>query len=130
MTKRMFLAICLTLAVSTSSFADFYKNDYDSAVKDSLKTGKTLVVLVSASWCGPCNQLKKEIAKSYELGQLPKDVNIAIVDYDSKVGKKISVSGSIPQLIRYEKRDGKWYKNFSIGYLSQSKFKDFCNGKK
>lgn len=131
MTKRMFLALCLTLTSCSFSFADFYKNDYESAVKDSNKTGKTLVVLVSASWCSPCKQLKADIAKSEKLGTLPKDVNIAIVDYDTALGKKLSVSSSIPQLIRFEKKaDGKWYKSFSIGYIPPLKFKDFCNGKK
>jgi len=130
MTKRMFLAFCLAFCIGSSTFADFYDNDYAAAVKASKESGDTLVVLVSASWCSPCKQLKKEIARSSELGQLPKKVNIAVVDYDTELGKKLSVSNSVPQLIRFEKRDGKWFKNYSIGYLSPSKFKEFCNGKK
>ncbi len=130
MIKRMFLAFCLAAVFSTSAFAEFFNTDYNSAVRDSQKTGKALVVLVSASWCSPCKQLKNDIMKANKLGTLPKNVNVVVVDYDTELGKKLSVSNSIPQLLRYEKREDKWFKTFNIGYLSPSKFKDFCNGKK
>jgi len=145
MTKRMFLAFCLGLCAVSAVSADFgtsvsqrivtegkfYKKDYAAAAKNSRETGRKLVVLISASWCGPCKQLKSDITKAAAEGKLPKDCNIVVVEYNSEVGKKLSVSSSIPQLIRFEKKsDGKWYKNSNIGYLSPSKFKEFCNGEK
>jgi thiol-disulfide isomerase/thioredoxin len=145
MTKRTFLAFCFGFCFALPALADlstntkqkliaegrFYQKDYASAAKNSRDTGRNLIVLVSASWCGPCNQLKSDIAKADNEDTLPKGVNIAVVDYNSDIGKKLSVSNSIPQLIRFErKQDGKWYKSSSIGYLSPSKFKEFCNGEK
>ncbi len=129
MIRRAFLALCLTAAMTSICSADFFNTDYAAAAKDSRETGRTLVVLISASWCSPCQQLKNDIKKAEKAGALP-DVNLVIVDYKSEVAKKIKVSSSIPQLIRFEKKEGKWFKTFSVGYLSPQKFKDFCNGKK
>lgn len=145
MTKRMFLAFCFGLcAVSAvpayfdigvskrvTTEGKFYKKDYVSAAKNSRETGRKLVVLLSASWCGPCNQLKRDISEAASKGSLPDDCNIVVVDYSSEVGKKLCVSNSIPQLIRFEKwADGKWRKTVNIGYLSPNRFKEFCDGEK
>ena len=58
-------------------------------------------------------------------GKLPKDVHIAYIKYDSALAKKIKVGDSVPQLIKYTYKEGKWSKKASIGYLSTQKLLEY-----
>ncbi len=110
--------------------AEDHGSDYKAAYEASIQSGETLVILISATWCTPCNQLKKDIKAMGVAGLLPKGVNLVALDYQSLTAKALKPSGSVPELIKYERRDGKWFRTSSIGYLPPRAFKEFCNGKK
>ena len=129
--KTLALLVATTIAtLTTQAQAEYHGSDYESAYKASIDSGETLVVLISATWCSPCNQLKKDIKAMVLAGLLPEGVNIVTLDYKSETAKAMKPSGSVPELIKYERRKGKWVRTSSIGYLPPRAFKEFCNGKK
>ena len=99
--------------------------DIEKASELSVEDGKTILVLVSATWCGPCQQLKTKLYKNRE--SIKKGFRFSLVDYDldHEMAKKLMSSSGVPQLIAIKKVDGKWYKFVLNGNVSESKLEEF-----
>lgn len=126
--KRFALAVFLALAFTASTMADLF-DDPNEAIRESLRSKKNLVLVVSAKWCLPCQQLKRAIKKLDEAGAF-KDVNVAIVDYESELGRKIYQNKGVPQSTRYSFEEGKWFRQHKLGFMGSDKFLEFANGTK
>jgi len=81
--------------------------DYDAARLDSDANGKPLVVVVSATWCGPCQKLKGTIKQLQSEKEL-EGINYTTVEIEEPVGRALASGTSIPQIVIFQKVDGEW----------------------
>ena len=122
MNRRSLIAVApaaLTRLSSTSgSYAadhDFpkgspkFETKYKSALAEAKKTGKPVLLVFSATWCGPCQANKKNVYPSDAVKPYHDKFVWAYLDADEKANKKpmeeFGVSG-IPH-IQFLDKDGK-----------------------
>lgn len=72
------------------------------------REGVPLVVLVSADWCGPCQQLKAVL----QPWALRRDLAFVVIDIEHSAAAQIMVGKSVPQLVAY--RNGR--RHSIVGY--------------
>lgn len=101
---KQIILMLTALAVVMPAFADnfpkgspkFEKN-YRSALSDAKKTGKPVILVFSASWCGPCQTMKKEVYPSAAVKEYHDKFVWAYLDTDDndneKASKEFGVSG-------------------------------------
>ena len=120
----------LTLAiVFQASIVATGADGYADARNLTTKTGKPMVVMVGANWCGPCQQMKKNIIPKVRRNGLLKKVVFAFVNLDRQrvLGQKLIGGGPIPQLIMFRRtRDG-WRRRRLVGGQSVESVKKFIN---
>ncbi|NQT11651.1 MAG: thioredoxin family protein [Planctomycetes bacterium] len=83
---------------------------YSEAYRATAKTGRPMVVMVSAEWCPACKTMEKNVIPQIKKrGKLSK-VSFAVVDLDreQKLGRKLTRGGLIPQLLMYRKTRSGW----------------------
>ncbi|HEV7281868.1 MAG TPA: thioredoxin family protein [Pirellulaceae bacterium] len=94
---------------------------YDQAYAEMEKSGRPLLVLVTAEWCPACHVMKDAtLEKLAERGTLSK-VEFAEVDLDQdpELAKKLMKGKSIPQLILFAKAPAGWKKTNLVGVQSE-----------
>jgi thioredoxin-related protein len=109
-TRRSLFAVALALVATIAlpaTAADFpkgspkFEKSYRSAIAESKKTGKPVIAIFSAAWCGPCQQMKKNVYPSAEVQPLHDKFVWVYLDTDEsdneKVAKEFKVSG-IPHI--------------------------------
>ena len=81
--------------------------DYGTAYKSSQKSGKPLVVFVTAKWCTSCKTLLTTVKTLNTEG-----VVIGLLDIDDKrfqgTYQKLPVKRGVPAIVGYKKNAGKW----------------------
>ena len=89
------------------------------------------LILVSASWCGPCQKLKKNTVMPMKLGGELDGTTVLILDYDKdrKSCKNLMTGTSVPQLIYVYKDGDQWKHKTTKGYKTQAQLKAFLNTK-
>ena len=95
---------------------------YDDAYANAMRTGKRLVVMVTASWCPPCRQAKRLVGEVENKG-----VEFATVDYDGErqLAKKLmNGKQGIPLLVVYELTGGRWRVRRHVGVQSREFYRD------
>ncbi|MEC8554830.1 MAG: thioredoxin family protein [Planctomycetota bacterium] len=99
---------------------------YEAALKKADKEKKPLVILVGADWCASCQIMKRETMQPMQKdGQLDKVV-VTYVDKDQnpELAEKLMKGPTLPQVIVFNKKDGKW-KRFSLtGMQSKKRMKE------
>ena len=96
--KRIYSLVFVTL--NLGSFVEYGKW-WNSDIPDGRH-----YVLVSAEWCEPCKQFKRELKTE----ALAKDINIIVLDVDRypDIAKKMNPQGMIPALLEYTKKGDEW----------------------
>ena len=91
---------------------------YREAYQDALDGDKPLLVLVTATWCPPCQIMKQTTIPELMRKESFKNFHYATVDLDEEkeLGQQLIGSRGLPQLIMFEKRDGKWVRRRIAGY--------------
>jgi thiol:disulfide interchange protein len=112
--KKIILLLAALVAVPLIA-KDFPKNSpkfeksFRSAMSDAKKTGKPVVLVFSASWCPPCQEMKNNVYPSKEVQEFHDKFVWAYLDVDDnsneKAGKTYGVSG-IPH-IQFVDSEGK-----------------------
>ena len=98
------LTVLASLALASSLLAgDFpkgspkFEHSYRSAMSDAKKTGKPVILVFSASWCGPCQAMKKDVYPSAAVKEYHDKFVWAYLDVDDndneKASKEFGVSG-------------------------------------
>ena len=105
--------------------------DYKSAYKVSIETGKPLLVYITASWCSPCQKMKKNTLDPMRKAGLFDEFSFAKVDFDknSSVATKLMKGSGVPQLVLYRKDGDAWVKTVLKGYKSVDDVKKFIEEK-
>ena len=106
----------LSLA-ATSCFAQS-PVDYKTAFSRAQKGDKPLLVLVTATWCPPCQVMKRTTIPELVQKNAFRDCHFATVDFDAQKDVAMQLTGGrgVPQLVMYEKREGKWVRRYIAGY--------------
>ena len=98
------LTVLASLALASPLLAgDFpkgspkFEHSYRSAMSDAKKTGKPVILVFSASWCGPCQAMKKDVYPSAAVKEYHDKFVWAYLDVDDndneKASKEFGVSG-------------------------------------
>ncbi|HEX2746892.1 MAG TPA: thioredoxin family protein [Verrucomicrobiales bacterium] len=121
MNRRSILTLAVAafagLFVARSSFAghDFpegspkFETKYKSALAEAKKTGKPIIAVFSATWCGPCQANKKNVYPSAEVKPFHDKFVWVYLDVDEAGNKKAAEEfqvSSIPH-IQFLNKDGK-----------------------
>jgi len=101
---------------------------YEAAHRATLESGKPMVVMVGADWCGPCQTMKKTILPRVREHGLLRKVAFALVNQDreSKLARELTGGGPIPQLVMFRKTaDGGWRRRKLVGAQSVEAVEEF-----
>ena len=90
---------------------------YREAYQDAQAGDKPLLVLVTATWCPPCQVMKQTTIPELLRKDTFKDFHYATVDLDEEkeLGQQLIGSRGLPQLIMFEQEDGKWVRRYLRG---------------
>lgn len=108
------LALCIVLR--TVILADGAA-DYATAYRQTMADGKPLVVLVGADWCPGCRTMKYSVLPGMQARGQFHGVHLAYVsvDHQRELADRLMSGGTIPQLIVFSRRNGKWHREQLIG---------------
>jgi thiol-disulfide isomerase/thioredoxin len=83
---------------------------YSEAHKATTEKGYPLVVVVGASWCPACQELKSKVIPELKRHGVLHDVAFAQVDLDEEkeLATKLTEGGPIPQIVVYRKTPVGW----------------------
>ena len=141
MTAVTFVTVlhALILAVGVDGFADTPAEktksgkltlcSYAQAHQETIETGKPMVVMVGADWCGPCQTMKKQVLPEVRRHGVLKQVSFASVntDREAALAKKITGGGPIPQLIMFRRTRTGWLRRKLLGRQSVKSVEKFIN---
>ena len=90
---------------------------YREAYQDAQAGDKPLLVLVTATWCPPCQVMKQTTIPELMRKESFKDFHYATVDLDQEadLGRQLIGNRGLPQLIMFEQEDGKWVRRYLRG---------------
>jgi len=90
---------------------------YAQALTKAKSGDKPLLILVTANWCPPCRQMKANTLPTLMQRKTFRNFHFTMMDYDKQpgvAGKLIGDRG-LPQLIMFEKSNGKWLRRYING---------------
>lgn len=90
---------------------------YSEAYKKAQAGDKPLLVMVTAEWCPPCRVMKANTLPLLLQKKTFKNFHFAMLDYDqeSEIANELIGDRGLPQLIMYEKSNGKWLRRYING---------------
>ena len=93
---------------------------YKEAYQDAQAGDKPLLVLVSATWCPPCQVMKQTTIPQLMQRNAFNDFHYATVDLDQEeeLARQLIGNRGLPQLIMFEKSEGKWVRRYLKGIQS------------
>jgi thioredoxin-like negative regulator of GroEL len=102
---------------------------YTDAHRITLKTGKPLVVMVGADWCGPCQNMRRSILPRVREHGLFRKIAFAHVNVDreKELANQLTGGGAVPQLVMYRKTKDGWLRRKMIGSHSVEEVEKFIN---
>ncbi|HUT89527.1 MAG TPA: thioredoxin family protein [Thermoguttaceae bacterium] len=100
------VGLAMLLASSIAQGAETYAEAYRLASQ----TGRPMVVLVGAEWCGPCQTMKQNVIPQIRRRGLLGRVAFATVcvDRQRELGKQLTRGGPIPQLLMFRRTYQGW----------------------
>jgi len=91
--------------------------DYKTAYANAQAGDKPLLVLVTADWCPPCQEMKRTTIPQLMQLEAFKGFHYSTVDLDKeeKLARELIGERGVPQLIMFEKQEGKWIRRYLRG---------------
>lgn len=101
--------------------------NYHTAYQKAQNGDKPLLVLVTAQWCPPCQIMKKTTIPELMRRDAFKNCHYATVDLDKEqaLARQLIGNRGVPQLIIYEKKDGKWTRRYLRGVQTAQAVESF-----
>ena len=102
---------------------------YVAAHQITVETGKPLVVMVGADWCGPCQNMRRTILPRVRKDGLFRKVAFAHVnvDRDGELAKELTGGGAVPHLVMFRKTKDGWVRKKMIGSHTVEEVEEFIN---
>jgi len=100
---------------------------YAEAFAQAQSQKRPLVVVVTATWCPPCQVLKNKVLLPLTAKRAFDDVILAYVDMDQEpaLAKQLVGNQGIPQVIVFEKNADKWAKRNLTGFQELATVQEF-----
>lgn len=100
---------------------------YKDAYKKAQAGDKPLLILVTATWCPPCVQMKQTTIPELVRRDSFKDFHFAMLDYDkqSELADQLIGDRGLPQFIMFEKSKGQWLRRYMTGIQTATKVEHF-----
>ena len=91
--------------------------DYKTAYQRAVQGDKPLLVLITAEWCPPCQVMKKTTIPELMQKKAFKGFHYATVDLDKEqtLARQLIGNRGVPQIIMYQKHEGKWIRRYLKG---------------
>ncbi|NQT36570.1 MAG: thioredoxin family protein [Planctomycetes bacterium] len=107
-------------AVLGAAGSDSDSETYSEAVRQSNETGRPILVMVSADWCGACQRMKSTVIPQAKTRGIFSDVSFAVINMDQQrdLGRQLTGGGPIPQLVMYSKTADGWKRQKLVGMQS------------
>jgi thioredoxin-like negative regulator of GroEL len=92
-------------------------DSYAEAHRVSTETGRPMVIMVSAEWCGACKQMEKNVLPQIKKQDVMEKVSFAVVnmDRDKTLAQKLIGNGPLPQLLMFRKNGNGWLRRKLVG---------------
>lgn len=115
------ISLLLTAVLAGASGQAVQTQTYTAAYRKAQSEDKPLVVVVGATWCPACQNLKNQtLAPLQASGELD-EVSVAVVDQDAEpaLADQLKRGRTIPQVIVFSKdSDGEWRREQLTGFQS------------
>lgn len=129
---RMVFAVLFVLAVAPAFAQEPVAPkrqvlDYTTAYNRCQNGDKPMLVLVTATWCPPCQRMKNSVLPELLASSMLEHINFAMVDYDQETALAQQLIGDrgVPQLILFQKVENRWIQRYVAGYQSLPEIVDF-----
>lgn len=102
-------------------------HSYADAHRTTTKTGKPMVIMVSAEWCAACKTMEKNVFPQVQKRGLLKKVSFVIVNVDREktLARKLIGNGPLPQLVMFRRGNKGWLRRKLIGGQSTQTVEKF-----
>jgi len=102
---------------------------FEEAYRQSLTTGRPLVVLIGATWCPGCQTMKNSVLpRVAKAGGLERVVFFYLdLDRQRQLATRLKRADSIPQLIRFDRTATGWKTKCLVGAKSPREVYEFIN---
>jgi len=123
------LSLFVLLMVPEASSIALGAESYAEAYRLANQTGRPMVVLVGAEWCGPCQNMKRQVIPQVRRRGLFGRVAFATVNVDRQreLGKRLIRGGPIPQLLMFRRTNQGWRLSRLTGGQSVGKVASFID---
>ena len=104
-TLLILATVALTVCLQASDFpagSPKFATNADSVLATAQANGKPTIMVFSASWCGPCQEMKKDVYPSAAVKPFHDQFNWAYLDIDVEANGKLFESHkleSVPHLL-------------------------------
>jgi thioredoxin-related protein len=121
--------VSMSTTMNAADFARSQPTNYATGYRLAQTGDKPLLVLVTATWCAPCQQLKKTTIKEMLARRGFADFHFAMVDVDQDplTAQQLTENRPVPQFIIFEKNGNEWKRRYSVGYLGVADLKSFLS---
>ena len=109
--------------------------DVDAAFVQAKKSGKPVIMMVTADWCGPCQILKKNVLAKPEMDKTIQERFTPVVrdltdpsDSDIQKSEKWKLGSAIPVVLIFDKNGDMPVKEI-VGVVPQDKFTKWLDAK-
>jgi len=104
-------------------------DSYAEAHRLTVESGKPMLVMVGAEWCGPCQRMKTEILPQVRRNGTLNNMAFALVDVDrqAELARRLTGGGPVPQLLMFHQTNDGWKRRKLIGGQSVQSVEKFIN---
>lgn len=105
------VALALLMAITGNEASE----TYEAACARAEKEKKPLLVMVGASWCAPCQVMKKDTIEPMKGSGELDDCVVVVVDKDARpeLAEQLMRGATLPQVVVF-KQDADGWKRFSL----------------